>query len=138
MPQYLELCAEGPDPQALQEALSQLIQHLLIPADGSSSSSAAVLAFEGAMLLQLYKARIATAQLTAEQQSTGHSLSLFFQETKTASDRDQWVKALLAKLHVSVVLLRFCLHLCLRCPLLRPFGKWGLVLPDMCDCHCRL
>jgi hypothetical protein len=108
MLQYLELCAEGPNPQALQETFSKLIQHLSGPADGSSSngsnvgcSNSAVLAFEGDMLLQLYDARIATAQLTPEQLNADKSLSLFLQETKTASDCDQRVKALLAKLHVS-------------------------------------
>lgn len=31
MLQYLQLCAEGPTPQALQDTLSKLIQHLSSP-----------------------------------------------------------------------------------------------------------
>jgi hypothetical protein len=143
--QYLELSAEGPDPQTLQETLSKLIHHLSGPSDGSSSSSSdAVLAFEEDMLLQLFNARVATAagvELTTQQQSAAQSLSQFFQVTKAASDRNQRV-TLQTKLQVGES------RCCSACTY-KSFLKSGLVLPqnvtgtvrcciDTCPCFMEL
>lgn len=42
--QYLQLCAEGPNPQALQDTLPKLIPHLSSGADRSNSDGSSTIA----------------------------------------------------------------------------------------------
>lgn len=100
--QYVEMCAQGPDAQALRGTLSVLIMQLSRPVHGSSSSSTvAELVFEEAMLLQLYKARIQPARLDADGKLLS-GLNQTFSALKQAPASDQSKATFKTRLKVGV------------------------------------